>query len=145
MAFVELEDMFGTVEVIVFPKHYERFKHLFEVETKLIVEGRISVQEDQPTKVILDSVYELEQLINEDKCVDKGVKIWLKFNDDVHYMCTFDAIDKVLSRHKKGTNQIVLYIEQDNKKKNYPTHLEMTETGLQEIAKVIGKNAIKIT
>lgn len=146
MAFVELEDMYGTVEVIVFPKHFERFKHFFEDDAKLIVEGRISIQEDQAAKVIMDSVYEIDQLIEDAEFeIQKGARVWLKFIDDDHYVTAFDLIEKVLARLKKGTNQIVLYIEQGNKKKSYPTNLMMTEKALEEIKKIVGENAIKIT
>jgi DNA polymerase III subunit alpha len=146
MAFVELEDMYGTVEVIVFPKHYERYKHFFEEDAKLIIEGRISVQEDQASKVIMETVYDIEQFVEEaEQEIKSNARIWLKFMDDDHYIKAFDAIERILSNLNEGTHQLVLYIEEGNKKKSYGKRIKMTEKALNEINKVLGNDAIKIT
>lgn len=145
MAFVEMEDMYGSVEVIVFPKHFEKYKHLFEEDAKLVIEGRISAQEDQASKVILDKVYELDQLIEEEGIeIDAQARIWLKFKDDSQYIANFDLIDRILGRLKVGENQILLYIEQGNKKKSYPERVKMNGKAIKEIQSIIGDDSIKI-
>ncbi|MBO4799920.1 MAG: DNA polymerase III subunit alpha, partial [Lachnospiraceae bacterium] len=54
MAFVTLEDMTGTVEVIVFPKDFEQYAGLIEMEKKVFVKGRASVEEEKDGKVICE-------------------------------------------------------------------------------------------
>lgn len=60
MSFVELEDASGTVEVIVFPKNRQKYANLLADDAKIIVEGRVSVEEGKPPKVILSSARPLE-------------------------------------------------------------------------------------
>ncbi|HCM11712.1 MAG TPA: DNA polymerase III subunit alpha, partial [Lachnospiraceae bacterium] len=48
MAFIMLEDLLGTVEVIVFPKDYEKYKSMLEVDQKIFVKGRVTVEEEKP-------------------------------------------------------------------------------------------------
>ena len=40
MAFITLEDMFGTVEVIIFPKDFEKYKHMLEIDSKIFIRGK---------------------------------------------------------------------------------------------------------
>ncbi|MEG2774952.1 MAG: DNA polymerase III subunit alpha, partial [Acetivibrio sp.] len=56
MAFVTVEDLLGTTEVIVFPRDYEKNKFLLEEESKVFIKGKISVEEEKPAKLICQSV-----------------------------------------------------------------------------------------
>ena len=62
MAFVQLEDMYGTTEVLVFPKVYERVSHLLEQDAAVVMAGKLSVREDESPKLLLDRVAPLDQL-----------------------------------------------------------------------------------
>ncbi|MGI5959125.1 MAG: DNA polymerase III subunit alpha [Massiliimalia sp.] len=62
MAFVQFEDKTGLLEVIVFPKVYEPNLRLFEEGTILLISGRISVKEEEPVKVICETVCDLKTL-----------------------------------------------------------------------------------
>lgn len=57
MAFLTLEDLYGTIEVMIFPKVYERFSRLFEKDAVLRARGRISAKEDEMPKLLMDSAY----------------------------------------------------------------------------------------
>ncbi|HCR40933.1 MAG TPA: hypothetical protein DIW41_08530, partial [Lachnospiraceae bacterium] len=56
MAFIMLEDLLGTVEVIVFPKDYEKYKSMLEVDQKIFVKGRVTVEEEKPAKLICQKI-----------------------------------------------------------------------------------------
>ncbi|EPR09166.1 DNA polymerase III subunit alpha [Ruminiclostridium papyrosolvens] len=62
MAFVGLEDLFGTMELIVFPTVYERFSQLLQQESLIIVNGRLSVREDEQPKIIAEEVLPIKGL-----------------------------------------------------------------------------------
>jgi DNA polymerase-3 subunit alpha len=62
MAFVQLEDMVGTTEVLVFPKVYERVSGLLEQDAPVVMAGKLSVREDESPKLLLDRVAPLDQL-----------------------------------------------------------------------------------
>ena len=56
MAFIALEDLFGTMELIVFPTIFEKFSYLLETENIIAVKGRISIKEDEQPKIICEEV-----------------------------------------------------------------------------------------
>ncbi|MBQ8963854.1 MAG: DNA polymerase III subunit alpha, partial [Clostridia bacterium] len=62
MAFVQLEDMVGTTEVLVFPKVYERVAPQLSQDAPVVLAGKLSVREDESPKLLLDNVAPLDQL-----------------------------------------------------------------------------------
>jgi DNA polymerase III catalytic subunit, DnaE type len=78
MAFVQLEDLFASIEVIVFPKVLEKFPELIREDSIVYVEGRISVKEDEDIKLIAESFKEITRLSEENaEADDKPEKISL--------------------------------------------------------------------
>lgn len=61
MAFISLEDLVGTVEVVVFPRDYEKFGSLLTDEAKVFVKGRVSVEEDKNGKLICEQIVSFEE------------------------------------------------------------------------------------
>jgi len=145
MAFVELEDMYGSIEIIVFPKHYERYKHLLENDIKLIIEGRISMQEDQDAKVIMDKLYEFEK--SKDPVgipIDTGAKVWIKFKSDQQYVDTYNLVENTLNNCIDGSNEVLLYIEEGNKKKQFGKKLNITDKTIESTVRILGEYSVKI-
>jgi DNA polymerase-3 subunit alpha len=91
MAFVELEDLFGTVEVIVFPKIYEKCKSLLVQDDIVLVEGRISQKEEEDAKIICDSVRPLNK--------NAGKKLYVKINTDLE-PDILERVKQVLAAYK---------------------------------------------
>mgnify|MGYP002920416679 CR=1 FL=1 len=56
MAFLSLEDLFGTVEVIVFPGEYERYHTLLNEDEKIFIRGHANVEEDKNAKIICEQI-----------------------------------------------------------------------------------------
>ena len=56
MAFLELEDLVGTVEIVVFPRDYEKYGSLLTEDAKIFVKGRVSVEEDKDAKMICEQI-----------------------------------------------------------------------------------------
>lgn len=56
MAFVTLEDLVGSVEIVVFPRDYERYAAMLTEDEKVFVCGRASVEEDKDGKLICEEV-----------------------------------------------------------------------------------------
>ena len=52
MAFVTLEDTSGSMEMMVFPQTYEQYRYLLEENQVLYVEARLSIREDEETKLV---------------------------------------------------------------------------------------------
>ncbi len=51
MAFVTLEDLVGTLEIIIFPKDYEKYRSYLEVDKKVLFKGRVSIGDEKSGKV----------------------------------------------------------------------------------------------
>lgn len=61
MAFVNLEDLYGTVEVIVFPKILEKYASLIEEENIVLIRGKLSVREDEAPKILCEEIRPLRK------------------------------------------------------------------------------------
>ena len=72
MAWITLEDMLGTVQVIVFPKNYEIFRHNIYAGNKVLIKGRTDVGLEEPGKLIAESIINLYDIPRE---------VWIRFKD----------------------------------------------------------------
>lgn len=61
MAFLEAEDIYGSVEAILFPKVYERFKDELRLNAAVKIVGRVSVKENGDVDIICDSIVPLKK------------------------------------------------------------------------------------
>ena len=136
MAFLTIEDLVGTVEVVVFPRDYEKNSHLLVEDAKVFVQGRASVEEDKDGKVIC------EKIIPFDKPVKK---LWIKFPDMEAYKAMeskmFDAI-----ADSEGDDTVVIYIENPKAKKELPRNhnVRTDENLLEKLYELFGKDNIKV-
>nr|WP_318685727.1 DNA polymerase III subunit alpha [uncultured Acetatifactor sp.] len=62
MAFLSIEDLVGTVEVVVFPKDYERYSALLTEDNKVFVKGRVSLEEDKDGKLICEEIVSFDEI-----------------------------------------------------------------------------------
>lgn len=61
MAFINLEDLVGNVEVVIFPQDYEKYGSLLQEDAKVFIKGRISVEEDKDGKLICEQIAGFEE------------------------------------------------------------------------------------
>ena len=76
MAFLTVEDLYGTVEVIVFPRDYEKYRTLLEEDAKVFIQGRVTVEEDKPAKLICSGVVPFDAVEKE---------LWIQFPTRADY------------------------------------------------------------
>ena len=76
MAFLTVEDLYGTVEVIVFPRDYEKYHHLMEEDAKIFVRGRVSLEDEKNGKVICERICSFDEARQE---------LWIQFADMEEY------------------------------------------------------------
>ena len=88
MAFLSLEDLVGTVEVIVFPRDYEKNREYLEIDKKIFVKGRVSEEEERPSKLICETIIPFEQTKKE---------LWVQFSDKEDFLRN-EIGQEVLSR-----------------------------------------------
>lgn len=61
MAFLNLEDLVGNVEVVVFPKDYEKYSSILQEEAKVFIRGHASVEEDRDGKLICEQIVSFDE------------------------------------------------------------------------------------
>ena len=105
MAFITLEDFFGTIECIVFPQTYVRYYDLINEDEVVVIEGRLSFSEVEEPKIICEKVAALNKL-NLDKIY---VKITRDKDKDI-----FNRINLILKKNP-GDTPVYLYLEKDKK------------------------------
>ncbi len=110
MAFLTLEDLVGTVEVIAFPRDYQRNIDLLKEEAKVFIEGRVSLEEEKPSKLILERITPFDQTARE---------LWIQFPHRASYEEEVAGLYEILGG-SKGKDQVVLYIQAEKAMKRLP-------------------------
>ena len=100
MAFVTLEDLVGSVEVIVFPRDYERNREFLNEEEKIYVRGRVSLSEDAQGKLICQRVVAFSQISNE---------IWIRFKDKDDFAQNESRVYSAIE-NSDGHDRIVIFL-----------------------------------
>ena len=106
MAFITVEDMYGTVEVIVFPKDYEKNRLLLEEDRKVFIQGRVTVEEDRPAKMICSRIIPFDDLAQ---------SLWLHFGTREEYRKAELWIYQTLAEYD-GTDEVNIYLSGERAK-----------------------------
>ncbi|HAK58550.1 MAG TPA: DNA polymerase III subunit alpha, partial [Lachnospiraceae bacterium] len=110
MAFLTIEDMTGEVEVIVFPREYERYRAFFEKGRKLMIRGHVTHEIDRDAKLISSAI----------TCFDVLPKrLWIKFSTIDDYKKNENALFGMVDRYD-GSDMVTVCIEEGKKIKNLP-------------------------
>ena len=137
MAFITLEDLYGSIECIVFPATYDKYREVIEENSIVVIEGKISIQEEEELKIICESVYKLEEY--------KKNKVYLKISKGKP-MDIFESIKIILSRYK-GNTPVYIYMEESNRTvvANRALWVNVENRSLiEELSYILGKENIKI-
>ncbi len=110
MAFITIEDMYGTAEVIVFPKDYEKNRLLLEEDRKVFVQGRAAVEEDKPAKLICSRIIPFDEL---------DQSLWLQFETKERYREEEPWIFETLAGYD-GKDEVNIYVSGDRATKKLP-------------------------
>ncbi len=136
MAFVNLEDMVGTVEALIFPKVYEKHKQHLVEDSKVFLRGRASIGDDPVGKLICEDVIPFSEIPSE---------IWIQFQNQTHYHEVYDAVMAAL-RGSEGKDQVVLYLKEEKAVKRLSANWAVDARGslYQELCKILGECNVKV-
>lgn len=115
MAFVTVEDLLGTVEVIVFPKDFEKYKRYLDLDSKVYICGRVSLEEDKPSKLIASNVIPFDMLPKH---------LWIRFPDKEAYILGEADLREIIS-DSDGTDRVSIFLEKENAMKNLPMSMSV--------------------
>lgn len=110
MAFITVEDLLGSVEVIVFPKDFEKYKKYIDLDAKVFISGRATVEEDRAGKIICSRVIPFDMLPRH---------LWIRFTDKTAYLAGESDIMDIMGG-SDGTDRISIYLEKEKQIKHLP-------------------------
>lgn len=136
MAFLTVEDLYGTVEVIVFPKDYEKNRSVMEEEQKVFIRGRVAVEEDKPAKLICSSILSFDNLERE---------LWVQFGTKGEYLQKEPELFRILSGYD-GRDSVSVYLSKDRAAKRLPNSrsTKVCSELLEELYAEFGMENIKV-
>ena len=137
MAFVEIEDMRGTVEVILFPRDYEKYQNILQTDAKIFVQGRVSVSgEDQAAKLICSRITPFSEVPSE---------VWLQFPDKESYRRQETELIRLLSRYP-GKNRVIVFCKAEKAIRRMPLSCSVAggEEVLAALTSTLGEENVKI-
>ena len=110
MAFLTIEDLMGTVEVVVFPRDYERNQNYLNEDSKVFVKGRVSEEEDAPSKLICETIIPFEETKRE---------LWIQYGDKLEYGEDEPHLFDMLGE-SEGNDTVVIYCKRERAIKRLP-------------------------
>ena len=136
MAFITLEDLMGSVEVIIFPKDYEANRELFVEDAKLFIRGRVSIGDDPVGKLVLEQVVPFSKIPRE---------LWIQFADKEQYVSREKELLETL-KTSEGPDRVVIYLGKERAKKMLPASWNVDATGVlvEELSRKLGEKNIKV-
>ena len=136
MAFVSLEDMVGTVEVLIFPKIYEKHKQYLNEDSKVFLRGRASIGDDPVGKLVCEEVIPFSEIPSE---------LWLQFRNQNYYDGQIDQVMAAL-RNSEGKDRVVMYLKEERKLRRLSENWVVDASGalLTELYDILGENNVKV-
>ena len=138
MAFLTMEDLMGTVEIVVFPRDYEKWQTMLNEDARVFIQGRVNAEDDKPSKLILEKVRTFEDMPRE---------IWIQFSDKEEYTQKAEELLKELANaHGNASSAVVIYLKDVNAMKRLPAvyHVQITEYLLEDLRKKYGESNVKL-
>ena len=136
MAFVTLEDMLGSVEVVVFPKDYEKNQQYLNEDSKVFIKGRVSEEDDAPSKLICESVIPFEQTKRE---------LWLQYGSKEEYLAE-EAQLLELIKDSDGQDAVVIYCRKEKAVKRLGAGRSVSADArlLSRLTNYLGESCVKV-
>ena len=136
MAFLTIEDLTGSVEVIVFPKDYERFSSFLNEDEKVFVVGHATVEDEQNGKIICERIVPFDSVPRE---------VWLQFATKEAYAAQESQLYAIL-HDSDGNDEVVIYVTSEKAVKRLGKHLTVhanTEL-LNTLTNFVGEKNVKV-
>lgn len=137
MAFFTLEDLVGTVEVLVFPRDYERYHHLINEDAKVFVQGRVSAEDDKPSKLICERIWAFQEIPRD---------VWIQFETKEDFAAREQQLYQ-MTASSDGQDQLVIFVRNPKAVKRLGARYSVDASGelLRSLQEAFGKENVKVT
>ena len=136
MAFITLEDLMGSVEVIVFPKNYEADRDVLTEDSKIFIKGRVSLGDEPVGKLVCEKVIPFSKVPRQ---------LWLQFEDKEIYQAMEGEILGIL-KESEGPDSVVIYLKKERAKKILPANWKVEAAGdlMETLICNLGEKNVKL-
>ncbi len=136
MAFITLEDLAGTLEIIIFPNSYEKNSRLLNVDEKVFVRGRVQTEDEKNAKLICERIYSFD---------DTKKELWLQFSTREAYGRQESSVLELL-KESDGKDSVVIYISSEKQMKRLPPsrHISVQPELIHNLSEILGENNVKV-
>ncbi|MBO4289226.1 MAG: DNA polymerase III subunit alpha [Lachnospiraceae bacterium] len=133
MAFVTIEDVTGNLEVIIFPRDYDRYKDVLEPDRRVFIRGRVSIGDDPVGKLVCERVQDIDDLPKE---------LWVRFADAAAFEAGRGKLTNILAGHGA-----TVYLEKERKKIAAKQTIpgEVPEDDIYRLKVLFGEENVKLT
>ena len=137
MAFLQVEDLVGTVEVIVFPRDYEKYSAKLLEDNKVFIKGRVSVDEEKDGKLVCEKITGFDEVSR---------KLWIKFPTKEAYEVAEKELFARLAE-SDGGDSVCIYVENPRAVKNLPPNRNVNADRelVEGLAALFGEENVKVT
>ena len=136
MAFLTIEDLVGTVEVVVFPNDYEKNVQKMEEDSKVFIRGKVQGDADKASKLICEKIYSFDDVPKE---------LWVQFETKESYLTAENEFLKLLSG-SRGTDRVIIYVRTPKSIKylGIEKSVKINETLLGKLYEKYGMDNVKV-
>ena len=136
MAFLTLEDLVGNLEVIIFPKIYEKCSSILNVDEKVFIKGRAVTEEEKNGKLICEKIYSFD---------DTPKELWLQFATREEYEQREEQVLDLL-RDGFGKNRVIIYISGEKMMKRLPVNcsVDVSSEKVNTLTNIFGEKNVKV-
>ena len=136
MAFLTLEDLLGTVEVVIFPRDYEKNRQWLEINEKVFISGRVSEEDEKASKLICEKVIPFERTKRE---------LWIQFPDKETFLDEEQIVYGYLA-DSEGEDEVIIYCAKERAVKRLPKNrnIQINEQVLSRLMNHFGESRVKV-
>lgn len=146
MAFIKVEDLYGSCEVIIFDSYYEKTKEYIKLDNIILIEGKLSIREDEEIKIVANNILELKskENLNIPNVIKKEInKKVLQLNITNLSEDKKIKLRTLIKACINNKNNIDLEVIDDKKIKSCGRRY-VTNESLKKYEEILGKDRIKL-
>ena len=135
MAFITLEDLYGTVEIVVFPKVYDRCRAFLKEDSKVYVLGRTDIPDEGDGKLIADRIVDFNEMVKQ---------LHIQYANMDEYMANYKELAEFSETH--GEDSVIVYLKEEKQRKIAFTQCNLREkmTKIDELIEKYGEGNVKL-
>lgn len=136
MAFITLEDLYGVMEILIFPNVLERYRYMLKENEKIFVKGKVSIGDDEQGKLICDQIISFDKVPRE---------LWIQFKDKNEYMLKENELLEFI-RNSDGNDTLIIYCKAEKVKKVFPRNMRINADAdmINQLSEKYGADNVKV-